>query len=269
MENEKFPARLHILIAREAKSALVIRRGPAKKVCTFTWNREDDSFQIGQWFKGRIYERRSDISPSGEHWIYFAANHKYHAEAKGSWTAIAKTPWLKAIALFSKGDCWHGGGLFVSDITYWINEGYGHETVFDTTRVVKNHTYQPENYFGGECLNVYYNRLLRDGWIHAAKGKAFEKKLTNSWTLRKICKSSTNQPKGKSVYWDEHELITNSGETFSRPDWEWADWVDNSISYAEHGCLYKMFIESNNNLSEPILLHDFNSYKYEELKAPY
>jgi cytochrome bd-type quinol oxidase subunit 2 len=29
---------------------------------------------VGQWLKGRIYERRSDLSPDGKHLIYFAMN---------------------------------------------------------------------------------------------------------------------------------------------------------------------------------------------------
>jgi len=34
----------------------------------------------------------------------------------GSWTAISRAPWLRALVLFGKGDCWHGGGLFTSGI---------------------------------------------------------------------------------------------------------------------------------------------------------
>src|SRR5437667_11968152 len=59
----KFPARLHVLFAREAKIGLVIRRGPSKSVCTVLWNRERDTFKLGQWMRGRIYERRCDLSP--------------------------------------------------------------------------------------------------------------------------------------------------------------------------------------------------------------
>jgi len=56
----KFPARLHVLLARDAKVGLVIRRGPSKSVCTVLWNRERDTFKLGQWMRGRIYERRCE-----------------------------------------------------------------------------------------------------------------------------------------------------------------------------------------------------------------
>jgi hypothetical protein len=66
------PARLHVLIARESRTAVVLRRGPSNLVCTVGWNLNDDSFRLGQWLKGRIYERRADLSPDGRHMIYFA-----------------------------------------------------------------------------------------------------------------------------------------------------------------------------------------------------
>jgi hypothetical protein len=39
------------------------------------WHLKSDTFEIGQWFKGRIYERRCDLSPSGELLAYFAAKY--------------------------------------------------------------------------------------------------------------------------------------------------------------------------------------------------
>src|SRR5213082_1309660 len=108
-ERGKFPARLHVLIARAAKVGLVIRRGPSKSVCTVLWNRERDTFKLGQWMRGRIYERRSDLSPDGRHLIYFAMNGRWQIGAKGSGAGILRVPDLEAISLFSKGDCWHGG----------------------------------------------------------------------------------------------------------------------------------------------------------------
>jgi len=43
-ERGKFPARLHVLLARDAKVGLVIRRGPSKSVCTVLWDRKRDKF---------------------------------------------------------------------------------------------------------------------------------------------------------------------------------------------------------------------------------
>jgi len=104
--NLTFPARLHVLLAAESNTALVIRRGPANAVCTVGWNRDTDQFQLGQWLRGRIYERRADLSPDGRYLIYFARGGRRHAETRGSWTAISRAPFLHAVTLYGKGDCW-------------------------------------------------------------------------------------------------------------------------------------------------------------------
>ena len=85
---DKFPARLHVLLASDAKVGLVIRRGPSKSVCTVLWNRDRDTFEPGQWMRGRIYERRCDLSPNGTRFIYFAMNGRWESETKGSWIAV-------------------------------------------------------------------------------------------------------------------------------------------------------------------------------------
>jgi hypothetical protein len=120
-------------MARESRSAVVIRRGPSRHVATIGWDLAHDRFKLGQWMYGRIYERRSDLSPDGEHLLYFAMNGRWHSEAKGSWTALSRAPYVKALTLWAKGDCWHGGGLFLSSKAYWLNDGYGHDLVRDDT----------------------------------------------------------------------------------------------------------------------------------------
>lgn len=74
---EKVPARLHVILAREASKAVVFRRGPSGCVCTLGWDLETDTFTMGQWLKGRIYEYRSDLSPDGKHMIYFATDYRH------------------------------------------------------------------------------------------------------------------------------------------------------------------------------------------------
>ena len=74
---ERIPARLHVILAREASKAVVFRRGPSDQVCTLGWNLETDTFTMGQWLKGRIYEYRSDLSPDGELMIYFATDYRH------------------------------------------------------------------------------------------------------------------------------------------------------------------------------------------------
>lgn len=277
MKEETFPARLHVLSARDNAKALVIRRGPSKSVGVFAWDRKNNTFEISQSLKGRIYERRSDISPCGKYWVYFAINGKWNSEVQGAWTAVARTPWLKAVSLYAKGDCWHGGGLFLDEKTYWLNDGHGHEKLVTSSKVERNESYNPPNEYGGECPHVYYNRLQRDGWSLKSRAEkaelnsetVFEKELAKKWILRKVCHEQVGSPKGKGGYWDEHEIQSEGGGSLFMPKWEWAEWLDDTIVYAEEGRLYKVVIKSLQDLSAPKLLHDFNEYRFEERLAPY
>ena len=273
----RFFARVHILLAREAPFGVVVRRGPSKQVCTLMWDRRTDQFQVGQWLKGRIYERRCDLSPDGKYMLYFAMNGKWKSETKGSWSAISRAPYLKAVAIFPKGDCWHGGGLFTGKTSYWLNDGYGHTLLRDTGEVKRDITFQPPEQFGGECLGVYYPRLLRDGWklverTNVAKWKAtdiFEKPLHQGWVLRKIAHAETGPPAGKGCYWDEHELLHSASETrVPCPEWEWAEVDGKRLVWAQNG---KLFAGRMNRAGvvDDSPLFNFNEMTFESTEAPY
>ena len=59
------PCRLFVDVAREAPVAVVLRRGPTDWARLSLWHTDTDTFEHGQWIKGRIYERRSDVSADG------------------------------------------------------------------------------------------------------------------------------------------------------------------------------------------------------------
>lgn len=272
-ERGKFPARLHVLLARDAKVGLVLRRGPSKSVCTVLWNRARDTFQLGQWLRGRIYERRCDLSPDGQTFIYFAMNGRWQSETKGSWTAISRVPYLKAISLFAKGDCWHGGGLFLSNREFWLNDGCGHQELKAASALRRKMAGQPPEYFGGECLTVYFNPLQRDGWMMARDkyqgARLFEKLLPKGWVLRKLAFAEIGAPPGRGCYWDAHEMRHEStGAVLAFPEWEWADFVDGRLVWASEGRLCAAKLGRGKLLGEKPL-HDFNAMKFEALAAPY
>lgn len=274
----KVPARIHAILARDKKSAVVFRRGPAKQVCTLSWDRRTDQFELGQWLSGRIYERRSDISPDGRHLIYFAANYKTYQATGGTWTAISRAPWLKALILYGKGDAWNGGGLFVSDKRYWLNDGLAvhcaHVLMKDHSHFERAGEFAPAGGCGSECLGVYYPRLLRDGWTNGvAEGPdthwAFEKPVTHRWLLRKI--THAGEPsEGRGVYWDTHEVENSAtGELCHFPDWEWADVDGRDIVYSEKGCIFRQQLRRKGPWPEPRCLIDLNPMEFENREAPY
>jgi hypothetical protein len=273
----KFAARLHVLLASEAPVGLVIRRGPSKSVATILWNRTSDEFQLGQWLKGRIYERRSDLSPDGRYLLYFAMNGKWQSEAAGSWTAVSRAPFLKALALLPKGDCWHGGGLWTGVGEYWLNGGSGHKVLRDTNLVRRDTQWHPHENYGGECPGVYYPRLIRDGWtmkeVNAGKRNVtrvvFEKPCAGGWVLRKVAHAEVGASPGKGCYWDEHELIEpSSGVSVPKPRWEWAEWDGQRLVRTTEGRLEAGSLTTR-GLTGERRLYDFNDMAFAAIEAPY
>jgi hypothetical protein len=274
-------ARLHVLLACEAPLAVVIRRGPAKRVGVFGWNRATGAITPGQWLVGRIYERRCDLSPDGRHLIYFAMNGKWQdSVSKGSWTAISRAPWLKAVAFYPWGDCWVGGGLFLDNRRYWLNGGGGPgPTGWEAPEIKRVADYWPEGYGNSECLGVYFPRLMRDGWerlnydpqkpsVGLHEMVDFRKPLPGGWTLWKTARIG-GEPQGRTIYWDTHMLEGPDGELLDRPDWDWADRDGDDLIYAEAGGLWRQAIGPDGAPGAPVLIHDFDAERYERREAPY
>lgn len=274
---EIFPARVHVILARDVACGIIIRRGPSRSVCTMGWDREQDKFQLGQWLRGRIYERRSDVSPDGKHFIYFARNGKGRGQVKESWTAISRAPDLKAIGLWSNGSTWNGGGLFMSNTSYWMNTpGFlGDHEAHLTPRNLREYKKFPfHKSYGGECPGVYYIRLQRDGWrlLHHFNDEdsdgvsTFEKPLPGDWVLRKISHATLDRPPGRGSYYDTHSLIqTIRGITLDFPEWEWADWDRERIVWIDKGVLFSAALDSD-GLSSIRSLYDFNPMTFENIR---
>src|SRR6185369_7215779 len=120
----KRSTRIFAILARAAPVGVILRRGPSKQVLLLKWQLGSDTLEAGQWFKGRIYERRCDLSPSGALFLYFAAKHR---PPFGTWTAISKPPTLTALALWPKGNAWGGGGVLESELAIALNHRPGED----------------------------------------------------------------------------------------------------------------------------------------------
>lgn len=269
--------RLHVLLARDADSGVVIRRGPTRHTAVIGWDRRRDTFTLGQWLYGRIYERRCDLSPDGRHLIYFAMNGRWQSQTRGSWTAISRAPYLKALTLYAKGDCWQGGGLFLANDSYWLNGACMHTALEDRTRLKRTDSYPWHEGYGGECLGVYFIRLQRDGWrmqYTAPDGEGgevsvFEKPLARHWLLRKFAHATLWRAQGRSVYFDTHELVNGrSGEVIACRDWEWADLDGKRLVWAAEGRLHAGTLAAG-GLQDVRELYDFNAMRFERREAPY
>jgi hypothetical protein len=173
--------RLYALVARDAPLAVVLRRGPTRQFQLLTWDLATDEVTPGQWFKGRIYERRCDLSPSGRYLVYFAAKHK---GPFGTWTAVSRPPFLTALALWPNlhSGTWGGGGLFESDRRLLLNHYPFARTLADgfvvPPRFEVGTLGDPGG--GGEDAPVEQRRMLRDGWTRV-EGRSVESSGNGLW----------------------------------------------------------------------------------------
>lgn len=330
------PARIHAIIARERRRAVVFRRGPSKKVAVIGWNLNTDEFTPGQWFKGRIYEYRCDLSPDGRYLLYFAAKYginpvearieelvkaelgefdwgnyseknylayRKRAEAleeeirrshagefeklrrsrdytDGSWTAISRTPYLKALDLWFNGSGWNGGGWFVDATHVWINKPHPirgdhfHHTVsgkFTELAEPPDPRLITEN--GGECPGIYLARIERDGWKLHQIIKPYAEYMkhlpANTVLIKRFYYATERCEAGYGCYWEEHELLYDGKRLFDGRSWRWADYDAGGkrVLFAKAGAIYSWSLKKPD--APPVLLHDFNDMKYEEIAAPY
>jgi hypothetical protein len=187
--------RLYAILARDGRSAVVFRRGPTRQVLVLRWWLDGDRIEPGQWLKGRIYERRCDLSPNGDLLIYFAAKWE---TSMSTWTAISRTPFLSALALWPKGDAWGGGGVFESANVIGLNHlevtaaivgksksGQAAGARWHPLGVEANDKVAPnpipkhvtverwsEQAGRGEDNPLHHHRVTRDGWALVTKGEA-------------------------------------------------------------------------------------------------
>lgn len=125
------PARVWVLLASEANTAVILRRGPSRWTRLYSWNTRTDTMTPGSWFAGRLYEWMSDLSPDGQHMTYVARNEskrrvqaaaeRFKDEHMWAWTALCKPPWVRALGLWNASDGWSGGGIFTDNHSLNLN----------------------------------------------------------------------------------------------------------------------------------------------------
>lgn len=283
--------RLYAILARSARTGVVFRRGPSRLVQLIRWDLRTDTFEHGQWLKGRIYERRCDLTPSGELLVYFAATNR---APYGSWTAISKPPFLTALSLWPKGDAWGGGGLFQDERKLLLNHQFNGSCValalgFGLNRGMQVH---PCGQWSGRGEDEPINSTIlgRDGWrvIEAGEGqingmsasafysftrpRVLQKSTTNGRSLQMILHSIGRRQ--KAWYGLDYRVVDRDGALIADlPETDWADWDGGDLVFARGGCLYRLAksdlrsgeVTPNNIASR---LHDFNGSRFTELAAP-
>jgi hypothetical protein len=281
--------RLYAILARKSPVAVVFRRGPSNNVLLIKWNTSDDTFELGQWLRGRIYERRCDLSPDGDLFLYFAANYR---EPYLSWSAISRPPFLKALALWPKGDGWGGGGHFQSPSRIALNHRAGEMALAPGFSIPQWLKVRP---FGdrpgwGEDDPVWSERLLRDGWelisVPTGTKDDYGAKVWLEFSppivwrkTNPVCPKRYSldmsilgiKERGGPWYLTEHAVTREKGKADKLGRSEWADWSHTGdLLFSMDGCLYR--VKCRKNILEPledaVKIADFTNLKFEPIKAP-
>lgn len=106
------PPRIYCIAATRAPIAAVFRRGPTSWSHVGRWDLEAGRYEPGAWFRGRIFPRRSDLSPDGRFLCYFAHKPTASWEHGESYVALSRLPWLTALHAFGTCGTWTRGFHF-------------------------------------------------------------------------------------------------------------------------------------------------------------
>jgi hypothetical protein len=80
-----------------------------------SWDLAQGRYEPGAWLGGRIFPRRSDLSPDGRFLCYFAHKPSATWEHGETYVALSKLPWLPALHAFSTCGTWTRGYYFTGD----------------------------------------------------------------------------------------------------------------------------------------------------------
>jgi hypothetical protein len=113
--NDGVAPRIYCIPATKAPIVAVFRRGPTKWSHVGRWDLATGRYQPGAWLGGRIFPRRSDVSPDGRYLCYFAHKPSATWEHGEAYVALSKLPWLTALHAFGTCGTWTRGYYFTQD----------------------------------------------------------------------------------------------------------------------------------------------------------
>lgn len=110
---EELTGRLFVIRAKDAPTAIILRRGPSAWYHLIQWNLRSDSFTHGAWVRGRIYEEKCDLSSNGGLFVYsIYKTLRIDGRSYACFTAVSRPPWLKALVVWPQSSTYEGGGRF-------------------------------------------------------------------------------------------------------------------------------------------------------------
>jgi hypothetical protein len=194
------PARLFVFLARNNSVGVILRRGPSDWVQMIRWDTRKDVFTPGQWFHGRIYERKCDLSPDGKRFVYDAykpGNALANPDYGDRWTAVSKPPYFTALCLWTHKKFHGGGGYFENNKTLQLNLLSDHWKVHPSHQPhhLNVNPVDPNVYMRN---SVFHYNLLHNGW------------------------KPLSYPKyNKMAFWSKHKITPQFSPKYVLQKWVW------------------------------------------------
>jgi hypothetical protein len=190
------------------------------------WDLEERRYEPGAWLSGRIFPRRSDLSPDGRFLCYFAHKPSATWEHGDAYVALSKLPWLTALHAFGTCGTWTRG--------YYFTEDKDCENREDAKL--------PGPYGLRSIPVVQFANERRRGWEEAEDSP--RRDPGDAWDQRRNARMQKRQPGGdrllcvKSLGWAGGEFgvdqavdglrvnywLEADGEIQLLTDLQWADW---------------------------------------------
>lgn len=260
------PARLFVLLAREAPIGVIVRRGPSEWVQLIHWDTKTDTFTPGQWFHGHVYADRCDLSFDGSLLVYFASKFtaRTFREQKSVWTAVSKPPYFTALKIWFQQGTHGGGGLFDAQNQLWLGapgsstpEPLNPAKPAKSARQLASH---PDIAYHGP----YYYRLERDGW------QVTERTNTKYAVPRQWQRQVNGLTLTQAYHYRRNGLHYQYGLTGIEGDLSTVSWADfdqhNRLILAKEGKLFSA--AAPNGALVLTELADFNAHQHEPVETP-
>jgi hypothetical protein len=245
---------LSVIRARAAPIAVIFRQGPTKQVRMVRWRMDTDELLHGQWFAGRLFPARCDISPDGELVVYFARRRS------DTFTAVARPPYFTPLAVWDEEGEWNGGGEWLSNVRLRLRSRMPLEPGFTLPSWL-------------ELRNqLDASRFNRDGWqrvdaeaVPYTGGKRHAT-LAGIELQRRPARSVDGKITDRHAY--AFRIVTPAGPRDDLGTADWADWhPSGDVAIARDGVIQRIAI-SHRCLGEATTVVDFNGDTFEKLAPP-
>ncbi len=264
------PPRIYCIPATNAPIAAVFRRGPTDWSHIGRWDLKEMRYEPGAWLKGRIFPRRSDLSPDGRFLCYFAHKPTASWDKGEAYVAVSKLPWLTALHAFPTCGTWTRGYHFTEK----------------TDRANPDDANLPIPFGLRPIPVVQFANERRRGWTEA---KASPQRDSNdAWDERRNARLQKPQPGGdrllcvESVGWAGGEFgvhqavdglrvrysLEADGDIHPLDHLQWADWDQGGrlLAATRSGKLRIMDLDAD--AQQVIFEEDLTCYKPDPVPAP-